>query len=238
MERITLSDNYIDFRDISDDKFIQKYSGKIIDISSHGQEIRIWPAENEFGTVALIKIPVKFGTINRNFNCSKSGLFTLENCPERLHHTATFYCSENHLRNLKYGPTEIVGYFARNNKISSFEGFPSIVYERFDLSKNKIRSLTNIHNYLKHCRILDLSSNPIEGGILGVFLIGGLRSVIYNDDIPFDNPYMLLGREEHSPQHRAFDIVNKYLFKALGKKSLLACQQELIDNNLEIFAEL
>ncbi len=184
-----------------------------------------------------------------NYDCSDNDIITLKGAPEAI--GRDFICNDNsRLHSLKGGPSSVNGnYIARNCTIDSFEGIPekftrgnSTVnlagnyIKTFDycpahidgdinLADNDITSLVGIHRSLLSCRKINLSRNPITEGGIGLLFIKGLENVTY-----FAN--------ENDACKDALEIIAKYLESGDPKKSVLLCQEELIDAGLEAFAEL
>ena len=60
--------------------------------------------------LTLIKIPVKFGSVNGYFDCSNNQLTSLKGCPEEVR-GGGFYCRDNQLTSLIGCPEEVGGEF-------------------------------------------------------------------------------------------------------------------------------
>jgi hypothetical protein len=110
------------------------------------------------------KLPLTFGTVTRNFNCSYNQLTTLEGSPREvggdfkcsLNQLTTlegspikvgggFYCRYNQLTTLEGSPREVGGYFdCSDNQLTSLEGSPREVGSYFDCSDNQLRTLKGI----------------------------------------------------------------------------------------------
>jgi hypothetical protein len=60
-------------------------------------------------SMELKKIPLKFGSVSGNFDCSHNELNGLEGAPNRV--GGNFYCAFNKLISLEGGPKEVVGEF-------------------------------------------------------------------------------------------------------------------------------
>ena len=142
----------------------------------------------------LARLPVKFGEVEYfYFYCSDNKLTSLEGAPSRVH--KSFLCNHNLLTSLEGAPSQVRFFYCNHNQLTSLVG---------------------IHKIIKSCIGIDLSSNPIKEGGLGLLLIKGL------DAINVDKP--------------AFDIIAKYLGK--GKRGMIDCQQELIKAGYKDFARL
>lgn len=111
-----------------------------------------------------------------------------------------------------------------NNELTTIENLPTNVGMTLDLSGNLIVSLEGIHNIVKSCTEIRLTSVPVKSGGIGLLLVDGLQKIRYKG-INFD------GR-----MAAAFEIIDSHLDK--GKNGLLACQEELIEAGLESYAEL
>lgn len=125
-------------------------------------------------------IPVQFGVIYGNFNCSNLGLLSLVGSPkevngnficERNNLTSLtgapevvgewFCCSYNKLKNLKYCPSIIYGDFTcASNNLISLETFPSILSGGFDCSGNELTILDSIPD--KIGGLFDCSNNKLD----------------------------------------------------------------------------
>jgi len=71
--------------------------------------------------LSLTRLPLKFGHIRGDFDCSENNLTTLWGAPHTI--DGDFWCYENLLTNLQGGP-EIVGgnYWCNTNELTSLEG--------------------------------------------------------------------------------------------------------------------
>ena len=152
-----------------------------------------------------------------NFRCSKKSLTSLEGAP-RIVTSGGFQCAENRLTSLKGGPTSVSALFSCcENRITSLEGAPYFVGGSFYCHNNKLTSLHNIHKQIKHIgAIANFVSNPIISCVLGLLLIDGLKEIF------LDNQKVQV-------------IMYKHLH---GGRDIFACQEELIENGFEDFAQL
>jgi hypothetical protein len=81
-----------------------------------------------------------------------------------------------------------------------------------------ITSLKGIHNQLKKCHGMFVAhTNPIKSHVLGLLLIEGITGISLEN-------------------YQVQDILNKHLGK--GKAGVLAARQELLDLDLDDYAEL
>jgi hypothetical protein len=107
---------------------------------------------------------IKFGNVDRHFNCADNKLTSLEGGPKEV--GGSFYCSHNKITSLEFGPKEVGGHFYCNhNNITSLEGCPKEVGGSFNCSYNNLTSLEfgpkEVKGYF-NCSYNNLSS--LEGG--------------------------------------------------------------------------
>lgn len=106
----------------------------------------------------LSNIPIQFGIVTGEFNCSANFLTSLKGVP--FHVKGDFACNQNFLKDLAYAPLEVEGHFlADNNKIVSLEGITSNLNKLVDLHRNEITSLAFLPLHIQHLYIV---GNPIE----------------------------------------------------------------------------
>jgi hypothetical protein len=87
----------------------------------------------------LTEMPVKFGKVSGDFNCSVNKLTSLEHCPVV---TGNFNCSDNLLTSLEHAPITVTGYFDCSiNKLTSLIHGPITVTRDFSCSNNLLTSL-------------------------------------------------------------------------------------------------
>jgi hypothetical protein len=90
--------------------------------------------------VVLSELPIKFGNVGGNFNCSGNKLTSLEGSPKSV--GGNFNCSGNKLTSLEGSPKSVGGNFnCSRNKLTSLEGSPKSVGGGFYCSGNKLTSL-------------------------------------------------------------------------------------------------
>jgi len=88
----------------------------------------------------LSKLPLKFGKVTGNFDCSRNQLISLEGAPKEVY--GDFYCYNNQLKTLKGSPSYIGRDFVcTGNQLTTLEGAPSHVGDLFDCSNNKLVTL-------------------------------------------------------------------------------------------------
>ena len=117
-------------------------------------------------------IPVQFGVVTRNFDCSNNNLKNLKGCPNK---TRYFDCQHNKLESLEGCPFEINGLLdCTYNNLKKLDCGPikiSGIYGGISCSNNKLDSLEGcpkVKNlYFDNNDILDLKGLPI--GVEGIF---------------------------------------------------------------------
>lgn len=88
----------------------------------------------------LTKIPVRFGMITRDFNCSRNRLTSLEGAPKSV--GGCFYCSWNELTSLEGAPKSVgMNFNCRGNGLTSLVGAPESVGRDFNCLGNELISL-------------------------------------------------------------------------------------------------
>jgi hypothetical protein len=95
----------------------------------------------------LTKLPLKFGKVTGNFDCSRNQLTTLEGAPNYV--GGSFNCSYNQLTTLEGSPDHIGGYFnCYNNQLTTLEGGPSYVGGGFYCGYNQLTTLEGAPSYV------------------------------------------------------------------------------------------
>ena len=85
--------------------------------------------------LGLKEIPITFGKVGGNFDCSDNVLTSLIGCPTEV--IGNFYCSDNELKFLVGCPSEVGGDFkCKYNRLTSLKGCPCKVGGIFDCSHN------------------------------------------------------------------------------------------------------
>jgi len=108
----------------------------------------------------------------------------------------------------------------RDNNLVSLEGAPSSIGGYFSCWNNNLTSLKDINKIVK--KVGDAfyaGDNPIKSHVLGLLLIKGCK------EVELDNK-------------QVEEILNRYLPNTRGNKALLECQSELLDADLEDWAQL
>lgn len=178
---------------------------------------------DQYADSVIITNKTKDEVWDGDFDCTHNPkLKSLEGAPKKV--TGHFDCSRNpKLKSLKGSPVEVTGYFrcSDNPELTSLEGAPKEVSDNFHCSRNhKLTSLKGIHKQVtKIDGMIYAFMCPIKSHVLGLLLIKGLTGV------ELDN-------------QEVEDILNKYLPNTRGNKALIECQSELLDANLEDYAEL
>ncbi len=133
-----------------------------------------------------------------------------------------------YLKEIPYKLDEVSNRCAlQSNFLYSFKNMPTKI-KTLNVNNNDITSLIGINEHIKSCNTISLFANNITSGGLGLLLIEDLRGIFYNgifDKNKNDKNFV-----------DASNIITKYLGQ--GKRGLLSCQQELIDEGLEEFAVL
>lgn len=147
---------------------------------------------------------------------------SLKGAPKEV--TGNFDCSNNSkLTSLKGAPEKVGGdffYYDCSDNLVSLEGAPKIIGGDFVCCDTALTSLKGIHKQITNLGGKFIFNNsPIKSHVLGLLLIKGCTG------IEFDN-------------EEVQDILNKYLPNTRGNKAVIECQSELLDADLEDFAEL
>ena len=92
----------------------------------------------------LVQIPIKFGKVSGDFNCSNNHLTTLSGCPSYV--GGDFKCRFNRITNLIGSPNYIGGTFicSHNDLLTSLVGSPEYVGGVFDCSSNSLKTLVGL----------------------------------------------------------------------------------------------
>lgn len=122
------------------------------------------------------EIPIHFGEIDGNFNCSMAGLTTLHGAPHTVN--GDFICSYNELKSLKFGPSYIKGdllcdhnkleklfdhqytHYTKERMLKPFHRFEIVVEGDIDCSNNNLTELTKLPDTVKslNCSMNKLTS--------------------------------------------------------------------------------
>ena len=113
----------------------------------------------------LTKIPVKFGKVSGDFDCSLNKLVNLVNSP--IYVGGFFDCSINNIFTLISGPQFVKGgYYCSDNNLENLHGFPDKCDVTFDCTRNKIITLTGCPERIS-ARFFNCSYNKLKNLING-----------------------------------------------------------------------
>jgi|688.fasta_scaffold04879_17 hypothetical protein len=170
---------------------------------------------NSNGRVDCEKVDLKFSSINWRYLVEDNEL----KFPFGI--VVGFDVSNCNLKSMKNFPLECCGDFrARHNELTSIKGIPPRA-QMIDLRYNPITSFEGIGTKVKSCKSLWMPA--IESHMLGVLQIKDLRSLyLQTIDMSMDT-------------YRAFQIVLKYIDPK--NRNIVQCQRELIENDLDEYAE-
>lgn len=164
--------------------------------------------------------------VRRDFYCHNNPkLESLEGSPKEVDRDFWFDGGDKlKFTSLKGGPVKVGRDFKcySNPNLTSLEGAPKEVGRDFDCSYNdKLTSLKGIHKQITINLGGKFVANytPIRSNVLGLLLIKGCTGV-------------------HLDNEEVQDILNKYLPNNRGNKAVIECQSELLDSDLDDFAEL
>ena len=74
----------------------------------------------------LTRIPIKFGTVSRDFSCSRNPLTSLEGAPRSV--GGDFYCQHTRLTSLEGAPMSVGGdFWCYDSPLTSLDGAPRSV---------------------------------------------------------------------------------------------------------------
>ena len=154
-----------------------------------------------------------------DFDCFNNQLTSLEGAPSSV--GGFFSCSNNQLTSIEGSPVSVGGNFwCSNNQLTSLEGSPASVGGNFWCSSNKLTSLTGIHTIIKQMDgTFYADDNPIKSNVIGLLLVKGCKEVI------LDNK-------------QVDEIMNRHLQSPFGNKRVIECQSEMLDADLDDWAEL
>jgi len=111
----------------------------------------------------LTDIPVQFGEVKGNFNCSLNYLSSLKGSPYSVGYT--FFCDNNRLTTLSGAPLTVgIDFCCENNELTSLEHCPKTIGYGLVCTENKLQTLEFLPSSLGNNNI-DFSGNKE----LGVF---------------------------------------------------------------------
>jgi hypothetical protein len=153
------------------------------------------------------------------FYCSYNKLTSLKGAPASV--GGNFYCGGNKLTSLEGAPASVGGNFGcSNNQLTSLDGAPASVGDNFVCSYNKLTSLEGIHKILKSMNgAFFATNNPLKSHVLGLLLVKGCKKVVLDNKV-------------------VQEVLNRYLPNTRGSKAVIEAQSDLLDLDLEDFAQL
>jgi hypothetical protein len=162
------------------------------------------------GSTHLRYLPCQFGHIERNFFIANCSLGSLKGCPKIV--GGRFSISNNpEITSLDYFPERASSYILRGTGITSLSGIHKVIKE--------IRPNRQGDGEI-------VVPHTLTNSILGLLKIPGLRTI----------SYPATERAKYSNELRqAIGIVYNHL--QTDEKNAIACQRELIENNLDDYAE-
>jgi len=154
-----------------------------------------------------------------NFYCDNNQLTSLEGAPSSV--GGYFSCRNNKLTSLKGAPASVGADFVCSyNKLTSLEGAPASVGGYFICSYNQLTSLEGIHKILKSMNgTFYANKNPLKSHVLGLLLVKGCKKVELDNKV-------------------VEEVLNRYLPNNRGAKAVIEAQSELLDLDLEDWAQL
>lgn len=115
-----------------------------------------------------------------------------------------------------------------NNNITSLEGAPLSIENTLDLVDNPITSFKDIHKHIQSCLRIYVPVS-VQSNLLGVLK---MKKIPLLSTASTDKK-----KEGYETLSKAVLIINKYGHDSKGSINILACQEELIDNELKDYAE-
>ena len=107
----------------------------------------------------LTIIPLKFGTVTRDFDCDRNQLTSLEGSPKKV--GGYFDCHNNQLTSLVGCPEVIGGDFdCSRNELKSLVGCPEIIGDNFYCRENQITDFKGVPEFFEG--LFYCEGNPIE----------------------------------------------------------------------------
>jgi len=118
-----------------------------------------------------------------------------------------------------------------HNPIDKLDCKNIIVHGWVNLSSTKLRSLQGVeHAFASIDDYLYISTEQIKSHVLGVFLIKKIQMIVHTEF------FVKAGSAPEVPAAEWVQIVNDHLKN--GKKGMYDCQDELIENHLDEYAQL
>jgi hypothetical protein len=183
-----------------------------VDISGH---VRLKPDARTH------RLPISFGQVSGDFDCSANELTTLMGSPEKC---GNFACGGNQLVDLEGGPKEVSqSYYCDRNQLQSLKGAPQVVPGSFWCQHNK---LTNLHHapFEVYGRFFAIE-NPFESLEGLPETINGLLIITYDTSLPMLRLLQYNYVTVDDGPDVVKEIINKYA--GTGKKGMLGAAVEL-----------
>lgn len=170
------------------------------------------------GNVTLKSLEGGPKQVNGDFYANGNSLTNLDHLPKI---TGAVWIHTNQLTSLKGCPKEVNGYFTcGSNQLTSVTGTPEIIHGDANFSYNPITSLKDVHKHIKQVDgSLHVEACPLHSNVLGVLLIKNVQ-------------------EFFMTHKRVQNIINDYLPNNRGMEAVFECQEKLIEEGYEEFAEL
>lgn len=144
--------------------------------------------------------------VEGSYDCDNNNLKSLLGAAREV--GKAFICSMNDLDSLAHCPEKVGTYFkAMSCGLTSIDALPKSIGSSMFLQSNKIESFANIAKIAKTLNLLDkgkvnISSNPIQDGLIFIAAIRGIKEIIYDTDNAHPNAKQL---------RAAVEIINKGL---------------------------
>lgn len=148
-------------------------------------------------TQNLSELPVQFGKIHGDFDCSNSSLTTLKGSPTWVQ--GAFNCGRNNLTSLTHAPAHVGRtFFCSNNQIESLVDGPRHVGKSYYCNNNRLTSLTGIPDQITGSVFCE--NNQLKS-------LQGAPKSIYGEFQVFDN---MLQDLSHMPEIVLYEISLSY----------------------------
>lgn len=181
---------------------------------------------NYFGSMHLdgpeSPLPCQFGRINNFYVENASRAFFDRNLPKEV---SAVHFNSCRISTMKDVPKKLDSLVINGCDLTSIDS--NVSAEAVTISNNKIKSLEGIHEkiHLHGWAMLDVGDNPVEGSVLDVLRVPGLKRLV----IRFAEAGSNL-----SDFDNAIGILEQFVGK--GPKGIIEAQRELIKHDLEDFA--
>ena len=185
------------------------------------------------------KLPVRFGKIIGNFDCSETNITSLEGSPNSV--TGDFYCISTNITSLKGAPDSVTGEFnCFKTNITSLKGAPRSVTGDFFCVGTNITSLKGLPSntktvYIYYCWNLKLYWD--DPNIDRLYIDLGTKGIVYHDELPLLKtldlkfPYQVCYDKSNENHMIVQDIMKKYrnnTSMSLSEKRI-RCKLELLE---------